>query len=107
MSQRFTSGFHPAIHGPHSLFLIQGISAQREVVAFSTPEAAWHSACHGYRTVVPFALSLLNAVVPAMGTQMFHDDNRATICVILSGRIPTVRHIGRVRVATRTIRTTF
>ena len=52
MIQRSTSGAHLAIHGEHSIFPLQGLSAKQSAVAFSTPEAEFYAGCEGYMKVM-------------------------------------------------------
>ena len=42
------------------------------------------------------ALSLWDVIGPSMKVPMFHEDNQAVILVVMSGRNPTMRHLGRV-----------
>lgn len=42
------------------------------------------------------ALSLWDVIGPSMQVPMFHEDNQAMILVTMSGRNPTMRHLGRV-----------
>ena len=42
------------------------------------------------------ALALWDIIGPTMMVPMFHEDNQAMILVTMSGRNPTMRHIGRV-----------
>ena len=96
MTQRSTSGVHLAIHGEHSIFPLQGLSAKQDAVAFSTPEAEFYAGCAGYRKVMIPALALWDVIGPEMKVPMFHEDNQAMILVVMSGRNPTMRHLGRV-----------
>ena len=96
MTQRSTSGIHLALHGSHTIFPLQGISAKQEAVAFSTPEAEIYAGCAGYRKVMLLALQLWDVLGPNMEPPMFHEDNQAVILIIMSGRNPTMRHLGRV-----------
>ena len=42
------------------------------------------------------ALQLLDVLGPNMRVPMMHEDNKAMILIVLSGRNPTMRHLGRV-----------
>ena len=42
------------------------------------------------------ALDLWDVIGPEMTIPMFHEDNQAMIMVTMSGRNPTMRHLGRV-----------
>lgn len=42
------------------------------------------------------ALQLWDVLGPKMQLPMFHEDNQAMVLVVLSGRNPTMRHLGRV-----------
>ena len=42
------------------------------------------------------ALVLWDVIGPEMAVPMFHEDNQAMILVVMSGRNPTMRHLGRV-----------
>ena len=50
----------------------------------------------GYRKVMIPALELWDVLGPQMKVPMFHEDNQAMILVVMSGRNPTMRHLGRV-----------
>ena len=58
VSQRSTTGVHLAVHGPHTIFPIQGLSGKQTAVAFSTPEAEIYAGCQGYRAIMMPALQL-------------------------------------------------
>ena len=36
-----------ALHGSHTQFPLQGLSAKQDAVALSTPEAEWYAGCAG------------------------------------------------------------
>ena len=95
-SRRSNSGAHLAVHGSHSIFPIQCISARQGAVAFSTPDAEWHSACHGYRKVMLLALSLFDIISFNASVPFLHGDSQATGLFIMVGRDLAMRHIGRV-----------
>ena len=96
MTQRSTSGIHLALHGERTIFPLQGLSAKQEAVAFSTPEAEIYAGCMGYRKVMLPALQLWDVIGPQMDVPMFHEDNQAVVLIVMSGRNPTMRHLGRV-----------
>ena len=50
----------------------------------------------GYRKVMIPALQLWDVLGPQMSVPMMHEDNQAMILIVLSGRNPTMRHLGRV-----------
>ena len=95
-TQRSTGDIHLAIHGSHSIYPLQGLSSKRDAVAFSTPEAEFYAGCLGYRKVMIPALQLWDVIAPRMQVPMMHEDNQAMILIVLSGRNPTMRHLGRV-----------
>ena len=96
MTQRSTSGVHLAFHGGQSIFRRQGDSQKQDAVAFSTLEAEVYAGRAGYRKVTILALVLWDVIAPQMTIPMFHEDNQAMIMVVMSGRNPTMRHLGRV-----------
>ena len=83
VSQRSTSGVHLALHGSHSQYPQQGLSAKQDAVAFSTPEAEWYAGCTGYRKVMIPACALWDVLGPSLRTPMFHEDNQAMVMVVL------------------------
>lgn len=95
-SQRSTSGVHLAIHGSHSIFPLQGLSAKQDAVAFSTPEAEFYAGCLGYRKVMVPALQLWDVLGPHTQVPMMHEDIQRFSSSSSSGRNPTMRHLGRV-----------
>lgn len=74
----------------------QGLSAKHDAVAFSTPEAEFYVGCMGYRKVMILALQLWDVLGPAMMGPMFQEDYQAMILIMLLGRYPTMRRLGRV-----------
>ena len=42
------------------------------------------------------AMDLWSTLVPSLARARFHEDNQAMILVVMSGRNPTMRHLGRV-----------
>ena len=52
--------------------------------------------CYGYRSIFIPAMQLWCAMLPDLATPRFHEDNQAMIFVVVSGRNPTMIHIGRV-----------
>lgn len=96
LSQRSTSGVHLDLRGTHSQYPLQSLSAKQDVIAVSAPEAGWYAGCTGYRKEMMLACGLCELLGPSMRTPMFHEDNLAMLMVVLSGRNPTMRHLGRV-----------
>ena len=51
---------------------------------------------HGLSESYASIFGVMGCLGPGMSTPMFHEDNQATILVTMSGRNPTMRHLGRV-----------
>mgnify|MGYP002809758887 CR=1 FL=1 len=94
-SQRSTSGLHLAIRGPATCFPIAGASKRQTCVSHSTPEAELVAADFALRSAGLPALQLWDTLFERDVCLVFHEDNQAMIRVCLTGRNPTMRHIGR------------
>ena len=81
--------------GLNTMFPLTGISRKQTCVSHSTPEAEIVAADVALRTTgIPAAILWDNILQRPMRIT-FHEDNQAAMRVMLTGRNPTMRHIGR------------
>jgi len=95
ISQRSTSGIHLALNGRYTYYPLHALSAKQTAVSYSTPEAELIAASRGHLKVTLPSLDLWETIAPAMAVPRHHEDNQAMIMSVMSGRNPSMRHIGR------------
>ena len=94
-TQRSTSGYYSVIRGPNTSFPISAGSKRESCVSHSTSEPELVAADYGLRTDGLLALSLWRVLFPHQPPLLFHEDNQAMICVVTTGKNPTMRYLAR------------
>ena len=90
-TQRSTSGLHLAIRGPNSCFPMSWVSKRQSCVSHSTPEAEMVLMDHALRHCGLPCLLLWHVLLPRKPGLIVHEDNRAMIRFVESGKSPTMR----------------
>ena len=84
-----------ALVGPSTCWPIMGVSRKQDATSHSTPEAELVAASTSLRTKgLPF-IDMWSSIINDQATIHVMEDNDAMIKVMLSGRNPTMRHLGR------------
>ena len=90
-----TSGVFMTLTGPSTACPLNGISKKQTGVSHSTPEAEIVAADLAVRTEGFPALQLWETLLGRPIDLHFHEDNKAAIQIITTGKNPTIRHMGR------------
>jgi len=83
------------IFGPDTRMPLTAVYKKQYAVSHSTPEAEIVAADLALRTLGLPALELWVIILQLDAELYFHKDNQAMIAVMLSGRNPAMRHLGR------------
>ena len=90
-----TSGAFLCLVGTHSFFPLSAKVTKQTAVAHSTPEAEIVSANEAIRRVGIPALDIWEIALERTVPLTLIEDNESTVCIIKSGRNPTMRHLSR------------
>ena len=92
---RSTTGVFLCLEGPNTRFPLSGKGVKQTCVSHSTPEAEIVAADDALRTEgFPF-LTLWEKVLQRKVILNFYEDNSAAIQILMTGKNPTIRHMGR------------
>ena len=94
-TMRATSGVHSVMRGEHSSFPIVAASKRQGCVSHSTTEAELVAADTAFRTAGLPLLGLWESYVGNVVTLHFHEDNKAMLDIVRTGRNPTLRYVSR------------
>ena len=94
-TMKSTSGVFLALYGPNSFFPLDYLSRMQKCATLSTTEAETIAAVLGLKTVGIPALELWSVILKRDVVLDLFQDNQSTMCVLLTGKSPQLRHMKR------------
>ena len=90
-----TSGIFLASYGPHSLYPVDYLSGLQKCSTLSATEAETVAAVLGLKSFGIPAIDLWSVILGRDVVLGLFQDNQSTMCVLLTGKSPQLRHMKR------------